>query len=210
MTTTKAILLAALVILGAGCARTIIQNTEETDYDPNDLTAELDFWHDLPGRSAVSNNEGFHGIILFFDGEDATRSYDARLQLLKDKGWLGESFDEPANMAMQRGTLSAALCKAMDIKGGVMMRLTHGSPRYAYKELVFLGIMPDGSDQMVVDGLDYVGVVSRVQDYLVVQRLDEKERSLRRAAEAEEKERQSQEGEAPTSPEREAGETPPR
>jgi len=176
-----------LGLLAGACQRTVIKDTEHTDYDPNDLTAQLDFWHDLPGRSAVSNDEGFHGVILLFDGADPTRTYEERVQYLKDKGWLQKDFDEPANLAMQRGTLSRLLVKAMDVKGGVMMHLTNGAPRYAYKELVFLGIMPEGSELMVVDGLDYLGVVSRAQDYMVVQGLKQHARDLRYAGEAEDK-----------------------
>ena len=208
--TTAAILasLVSLAILLTGCARTIVEQTQETDYDPNDITAQLDFWHELPGRSAVSNNEGLHGVILFFEGEDTTVSYEGRVDHLKNKGWLEEKFDEPEDMAMQRGLLSHVLCRAMEIKGGVMMRLTKGNPRYAYKELVYLGVMPDGSGQMVLDGLDYVGVISRAQDWLVVRGLKERAKNIRDAAEAEEKQRQKSEAEIeaeePTDPSREA------
>ena len=181
-------LLAAL-LLGA-CQRTVIENPEVTDYNPNDLTAQLDFWHDLPGRSAVSNDEGFHGIILLFEGIDTTSNYDERTQHLKEIGWLQDDFDEPADLAMQRGTLSRLLAKAMDIKGGVMMRITNTAPRYAYKELVYLGVMPDGSELMVVDGLDYLGVISRAQDYMVVEGLKQHARDLRYAGEAADKDRQ--------------------
>ena len=92
---------------------------------------------------------------------------------------------------MQRGRLSAILCRAMGIKGGVMMQLTDGSPRYANKELVYLGVVPEGSEQMVLDGLDYLGVISRAQDYMVVEGLKAHARDLRYAAEAEEAQRQA-------------------
>lgn len=188
--------IAPLAIVGAlllgACQRTVVEQPEVTDYNPNDLTAQLDFWHDLPGRSAVSNDEGLHGIILLFEGSDSTQTYEERVKHLKDLGWLQKSFDEPANLAMQRGTLARLLVKAMDIKGGVMMNLTNAAPRYAYKELVYLGVMPDGSELMVVDGLDYLGVVSRAQDYMVVEGLKEHARDLRYAGEAEDKMRQQQ------------------
>lgn len=201
----------ALGCLLAGCARTTVQNTQPTNYEPNDLTAQLDFWHELPGRSAVSNNEGLHGVILFFEGEDTTGSYENRVSHLQDKGWLDDDFEEPADLAMQRGLLAHVLCRAMDIKGGVMMQLTKGAPRYAYKELVYLGVMPDGSGQMVLDGLDYVGTVSRAQDWLVVQGMKEQNKSIRDAAEAEEKQRPdvaTEEAERPTPPSREAQDVP--
>lgn len=185
-------LLAGLLLAGA-CQRTTITDSEPTNYDPNDLTAQLDFWHDLPGRSAVSNDEGFHGVLLLFEGVDPTTTYDERVAHLKEIGWLQESFDEPADLAMQRGTLSRLLVEAMEIKGGVMMTITDAAPRYAYKELVYIGVMPDGSELMVVDGLDYLGVVSRAQDYMVVQGLKQHAKDMRYAGEATDKARQEQE-----------------
>ncbi len=163
------LLSAALVsaTLLTGCARTIVVEPQETSYDPNDVTAQLDFWHELPGRSAITNDEGIHGIILMINGTDETGSYENRLAFLETNGWLPKGLgDEASNVAMQRGTLASILTRAMDIEGGVMMRLTDKSPRYAYRELVYMNLMPEGSEQMVLDGLDYVGVISKCEDHM--------------------------------------------
>jgi hypothetical protein len=149
----------------AGCARTTVRQVEATDYDPNDENAELDFWHNLPGRSAVTNDEGLHGVLVFADGQDPTRSYSDRIALLKERGWITKGFDEPGTLAMQRGTLAKALCHVLEVKGGVMMRVTDKSPRYAARELMYLGILAPGTEQQVLSGLDYLGVISKAQDY---------------------------------------------
>jgi len=166
----------ALLCTLTGCARTRVQNPQVTDYPPGDSTAELDFWHGLPGSRAVSNDEGLHGVLLLFDGSDPTQSYDARVAALKERGWLSKGFDEPSDVAMQRGTLSYILVRAMDVKGGVMMHLTSRCSRYANLELQRLGIMPGGSEFMVIDGLDYVGSMSKAQDYMVIQGMRKAER----------------------------------
>ncbi len=161
--------LALAATLLAGCARTVVEDPQDTNYPADDVSAQLDFWHELPGRSAVTNDEGFHGVILFFEGADTYGSYGARVDRLKELGWLPDGFDEEPNLAMQRGTLARILVRALDIDGGVMMFLTNKHPRYANKELQFLGIMPYGAEFMVIDGLDYVGVISRAQDFLVAE-----------------------------------------
>lgn len=166
----------ALAIVLAGCARTVVSDPLRTDYPATDAGAQLDFWHDLPGRTALTNDEGLHGVVLLFDGADPTESYAERLALLKRRGWVAESFDEPADLAMQRGTLARALVKAMDVRGGVMLALTRGHPRYAARELAALGIMPRGSELMVIDGLDYLGVISKAQDYMAVRAIRAAER----------------------------------
>ena len=175
--------LAAPVVLGCsllvmGCARTVVVDTNETDYNPNDVTAQLDFWHELPGRSAVTNNEGLHGVILFLEGQDSTGSYEERVAWFDERGWLTAGFDEDPNVAMQRGTLAKVLAHALEIDGGVMMRLTGKSPRYATRELVFLDILPEGTELMVIDGLDYLGVISSAEEYQNLQAA----RNLRREA----------------------------
>ena len=55
------------------------------------------------------------------------------------------------------------------VEGGVMMRISKGGSRYATRELVFLGILPQGStENQSISGLDFVGVVSKAQDYIAV------------------------------------------
>ena len=134
ITATSVGILASL--LATGCARTTVDVAQATAYDREDIVQSVEFWHTLPERSAVTNDEGFHGLILFADESDPNETYEQRVDYFKALGWLDESFDEPANLAMQRGTLAKLLAHSMDIDGGVMMRLTGKSARYATRELV--------------------------------------------------------------------------
>jgi hypothetical protein len=147
-----------------GCTRTTVTRPVEPYADASD-EAQIDFWHTLPGVTAVSNNEGLHGVLLFADGQDPSGTYEARVASLKDRGWLEPGFDEPESLAMSRGTLAKALCHALEIKGGVMMGLTHKAPRYAVRELVYMEIMAPSTENQVISGLDYIGVISKAQDY---------------------------------------------
>ena len=79
--------LAALALLN-GCARTVVENPQATTYDPNDVDAQITFWHELPGRSAITNDEGLHGVILMVEGTDTTGSWENRLAWLDERGWL--------------------------------------------------------------------------------------------------------------------------
>ena len=178
--------LALVACLGTvgGCARTVVHDPVPTNYPPGDTTAELDFWHGLPGRSVVSNDEAFHGVLAMFDGADASQSYEERVAALKERGWLPKGFDEAGDLAMQRGTLAYILVRAMEVKGGVMMFVTSRNARYSNLELQRIGVMPPGSELMVLDGLDYVGTMSKAQDYMVMQGLREAEGQSENAPEA--------------------------
>lgn len=164
--------------LAAGCSRTIVERPNPTDYDPADTTSDLDFWHTLPGRSAVTNDEGFHGVMQFIEGGDTFRTFDARAAKLKALGWLEADFDEPANMAMQRGLLARLLVHALDVEGGVMLRLTNRSRRYALREVVYQELMGPSTENQAISGLEYIGVMQKAQDYLLLKEVD------RRAKEA--------------------------
>ena len=167
-----ALLVGASLCLGA-CSRTVVENRLDTTYEPGDLTAELDFWHNLPGRSAVTNDEGLHGVILFADGSDDSGSYEERIARLKERGWLLQGFDEAPDLAMQRGVLAKAIAHLLDIEGGVMYTITNKHPRYATRELVYLGLFGPGTEQQVISGVDYVGVFSKAQDYILLRDLRE-------------------------------------
>ncbi len=168
-TTVFVLTLAAMTSLSA-CTRTMVREPLSIDGPKADAdAAALEFWHSLPGKSAVSNNEGLHGLILFADGKDPSENYDQRVAYAKEKGWLTQSFNEPGDMVMQRGTLAKAIAVATDIKGGVMMRVTNSSGRYAARELQYLGIMAESTEQQALSGLDYVGVISKIQDYQAIE-----------------------------------------
>ncbi len=153
-----------------GCARSKVAQTLDSTFAAKTEEADLDFWHSLPGRSAVTNSEGLHGVLLLSDGGDPTTTWEERLALLKDRGWIGADFEQAGDETISRGTLAKALCHALDIKGGVMMRLTRTMPRYAIRELAYVRpqIMSASTENQVVNGLDYIGIMSKAQDYLML------------------------------------------
>jgi len=168
-TTTAILTLAAAMALGAigGCARTVIENPLNTNYPAGDLDGDLNYWHTLPARSAVCNDEGLHGIFLLADGEDTLGSYEARVMEAKKRGYLPEDWAEAANLSMRRGTLARSVCVICKIEGGVMMQLFGPRARFAIRELVYMQIMGDPSTEaQSITGLEFLGVISKAQDYI--------------------------------------------
>lgn len=158
----------ALAVLCSGCAHhnaRISQALPEQLYASN-AEAQMDFWHTVAERKLTSNDEAFHGLLLYFDGSDPTRSYAERVRLLKSRRMLAATFDRPADEAVTRGTLAIAIARALPIKGGVMMRLTGGAdPRYATRELQSAGVFPVSSLNQLFSGAEFVGVVGKLDDY---------------------------------------------
>ena len=163
------------VLLIAGCqtARVGQPVVEKLGGNGGDaIASNMEFWHTLNDQPLASNDDAFHALLLYFDGKDDSGSYAARLQKLKSRGWVAGGFDEGANRAVERGIVAQALVKAMNLKGGLTMRLLGSSPRYALRELQFRGLIPDSSVNQVFTGGELVGVIGKVQDYRSVNPAD--------------------------------------
>ena len=136
------------VLLIAGCqtARVGQPVVEKLGANGGDaIASNMEFWHTLNDQPLASNDDAFHALLLYFDGKDDAGTYATRLQKLKSRGWVASNFDEGPNRAVERGIVAQALVKAMNLKGGLTMRLIGSSPRYALRELQFRGLIPDAS-----------------------------------------------------------------
>src|SRR5437764_4410112 len=159
-------LLAALVISAlAGCQSVTVKQPVVARVNGNDPDRQLEFWHTLAAEPLASNDDAFHGLLLYFDGKDDALDYAARVRTLRALGMLPAGFNRPAGDAMSRGDLAVALAKALDLKGGLTMRLLGASPRLALKELEFRGIMPPSSQNQALTGGEFFGIIGKVHDY---------------------------------------------
>ena len=168
MSTHKLILCLALLLTGCQAAR--VERPLTADLGGGDEETQLEFWHTLASQPITSNDDAFHGVLLFLDGADPGPDYAARVESLKSRKLLPANFDEPAEQAVNRGTLAVVLSKALKIRGGVVMSVTGANPRYATKELVFLGIFPPSSPNQTFSGSEFLGIVGKAEDYQRVAR----------------------------------------
>jgi hypothetical protein len=127
--------------------------------------AQLDFWHDLADRPVTCNDDAFHGFILYLDQTDPSADYAARVSTLKSRGILAKDFDRPGDEAVSRGTMAVMISNALKIKGGMMMQLSGGNPRYAVRELVYKDIYPPSTPNQTFSGAEYLGIIGRIEDY---------------------------------------------
>jgi hypothetical protein len=155
----------ALSLSAGGCQSAHVTQEVTTKYSGDDPDSQLNFWHELALRHLTSNDDAFHAILLDVDGHDTCASYEARVSALKARGFLPKSFSEPANLAIERGTLGVITVKILDIKGGWVMRVFGPSPRYALREVVYEGIFPPSSPQQTFSGAEFVGVIGQIDDH---------------------------------------------
>jgi hypothetical protein len=155
----------ALLLLLAGCQSARVAHPLTAELSANDPQTQLDFWHTLAERPVTSNDEAFHGLLLYLDGRDPAGDYEQRVNILKLRKMLPENFTAPADQAVQRGTLAVAICRLLEIRGGLMLRLTNRHPRYAVRELEFQELYPPSSPQQTFSGNEFLGIIGRVEDH---------------------------------------------
>jgi len=131
----------------------------------SDADAQLSFWHELANRHLTSNDDAFHGLLLYLDGKDDSANYAQRVATLKSRGLLPNSFAEPADVAVRRGILAIAVAKVLDIHGGWAMHVFGPTQRYATRELVYAEVFPPSSAQQTFSGSEYVGIIGKIEDY---------------------------------------------
>lgn len=148
-----------------GCQTAIVKESTLPKFGGDAPEQQLDFWHEVATRNLVSNDEAFHGLLLYLDGKDAATSYEARVATLRSRGLLPGGFSQPGNQALQRGTLAVALVKTLKIQGGLTMRLFGNSAHYATRELDYRGVYPRSSENQIFTGAEFVGVIGKAEDF---------------------------------------------
>lgn len=148
-----------------GCTATKVTESVPPELLANDEGAQIEFWHALADKPQTSNDEAFHGLLLYTDGEDPAENYEQRVQTLKQRKMLPSRFSAAADDAVKRGDVAVAIVRILDIKGGLTMRVFGPSPRYAVRELTYETIFPPSSPHQTFSGAEFVGIIGRVEDY---------------------------------------------
>jgi hypothetical protein len=156
-------LLGALLL--SGCQTAHVSQPLAAKLGGNDPDTQMEFWHQLADRPVTSNDDAFHGLLLYLDGADPDNDYPSRVQTLKDRGLLAKTFNEPPNQAIERGTLAVMITKALNIKGGWAMRALGPTPRYATRELVYLDLYPPSSPNQTFSGTEFLGIMGKFEDW---------------------------------------------
>lgn len=160
-----AFLLFCFPVLLPGCQSARVDHALAENLAGNGADQQMEFWHTLATRKMTSNDEAFHALLLYIDLEDKAQTYDQRVESLRSRKMLPADFNEPADLAVTRGTLAVAITNILEIKGGVLMQLFGASPRYATRELQYVGIYPDSSPHQTFSGDQFISIIGRIEDY---------------------------------------------
>ena len=159
------LLFTVVAVMMVGCHTPRAGKTLDQKLAGSDPDAQVDFWHALNDEPVTSNDEAFHGLLLYMDGKDDSADYAARVANLKSRNMLPASFNEPAEQGVRRGTVAVALMRLLNNKGGVTVHVVGPLPRYAVRELMFLNVYPPSTPNQAFSGTEFVGIIGRVEDF---------------------------------------------
>jgi hypothetical protein len=151
-------------MLLSGCQSARVETPVTATLGGNDPDQQIEFWHTLAEQPVTSNDDAFHGLLLYIDGNDPATDYPGRVAALRSKKLLPDDFKGEATDAIQRGTLAVAIVQALHIKGGWAMHAFGPTPRYATRELQFLELYPLSSPTQTFTGSEFLGIMGKFED----------------------------------------------
>jgi hypothetical protein len=160
MQTAKYLTIAAglLVVALAGCSTGTISEGQATLPAEESSAGYVDR---LSSQPTVTQNDAFRGALLLLDGEDQAESFKQRVETLRDREMIDQSWDVKASAPITRGQLAYMIYQVTEMQGGVTLLLFGPSQRYCLRELQYAGVIAEGSWFAPVTGMEMVAVLNR-------------------------------------------------
>jgi hypothetical protein len=153
------------VLILSGCQQAHVAQPLTRTLADNDPHVRSEFWYQLADCPVTSNDDAFHGLLIYLDGTDRNVDYAGRVADLRSRKMLPANFDAAADEPVTRGTLAVALVKALNIQGGLTMRLFGPQPRYALRALEYRGVFERCSPNQSLSGGEFVGVMQKAEEF---------------------------------------------
>jgi len=135
---------------------------------PHISPIDLVYFTELMPKQVAFGYDACKALVILMGVEDQYLDLDAQVAFLKEKKLLSEKYEAELNpmQPLRKGLAAYMFCKALNIKGGITLRLFGMSERYAIKELTFEGIMPSGNVNDIVSGAELVSALTQSIDYM--------------------------------------------
>jgi len=148
----------------AGCSAQPVQIAGAESARPAD-DGSPGYLDRISSQPEVSENDALRGMLMLLDGDDKAKTFQARVEALGGRGIVSRTWRHDADRALTKGRLAYMVCRACEIRGGVIMLLTGPSQRYCLRELQYMDMMSPGTPAATVTGMEFVAVISRADTY---------------------------------------------
>jgi hypothetical protein len=158
-TRTVLLLLCGAGMLLAGCQAT---HMAPQGLVPTDSSAAL-VMH-IANEPYITAEPAYRAAYSLAHGDSFEGDYAALTQTLEADKIVCTHWQYAADRCLNRGDVGFLVCRAVGIRTGVNWNLT-GLGRYAYRELIYHNIAEPGSEYRLMTGGEFVGILSRAEQY---------------------------------------------
>ncbi len=154
---------ATLIALGllAGC------QTTAPNYDaqlvPREGSAELVAY--LADQPYLTAEPAYRATYALATGSSFGGDFAALKEEMRERELISPLWQHEPNHLLTRGDVGYLVCRACDIRTGLNWNLTKLG-RYAWRELIYHDVAERGSAHSLISGGEFVGVLSRAEDYM--------------------------------------------
>jgi hypothetical protein len=160
------ILAAGLIGLNFGCASTGRSPAGAAEPLPEDvLTSSGGLIEFIGNQPFVTAELGYRAAYAMAEGEMFAGDYAALQSALVQLEIARSSWDLAPDQPLRRGQIGYLLCKSAGITSGFNWNLL-GGERYAYRELVYLGIVRPAGEYGLMSGGEFQGALIATEEHL--------------------------------------------
>ena len=152
---------------------TEIFQEEQPSPEPTE-SIEIDYFKELLSKRVALNSDACKVLVILMGVEEYTKELDSQITFLRERGIIPEriatGFD--SSQPLRKGLAAYMFCQALDIRGGIWMRLFGVNQRYAFRELVFEGIMSPGDVNDIMSGDELILTLTEAVEYMTANTTD--------------------------------------
>jgi hypothetical protein len=119
----------------------------------------------LSSEKTVTENDALRGVLMFLGHDDANDTFQQRVDEALRRGLAERTWTFQAGRPVTKGKIAYMICRACEIRGGLILMLTGPSQRYCLRELQYMEMMPPGSIFSKVSGMEMVALLARADAY---------------------------------------------
>jgi len=154
--------------------RESLRSTEEQLYQREQLSPapaeriDVSYFRELLSKRVAFLSDASKALVILLGVEAQEKDFASQTAFLKEKNIVPKNFavETGQHKPLRKGLAAYMFCQALQIKGGIWLRLFGASQRYALKELVFEEIMLPGNLNDIVSGKELVVIFTNAAEYL--------------------------------------------
>ena len=124
------------------------------------------FVRTLLDKEVATFSDACRLMVVLHTKQGKAATFEDDLAQLRRVGIAAASWRIRQDEPVTRGHVCYMLCKTLGIKGGLTMRVMGPTRRYAFRECVFLKLLPQGHQQQYLSGEEMVAVIGLAEEYL--------------------------------------------